>query len=148
MLARFQTKTERALTASQADVRKCPDMPAAPGGEYEFEPGDLLPPVGSKYLLHLFRHPEDYDGERITYLRAPKKHGRLQIGRGWGINLVEGVLLDRIWLTVSAFFAFGSLVFVIAWATTRQDVQGASGVAAWMVSLAVLLVGWLQTFLG
>ncbi|KAI7222368.1 6-phosphogluconate dehydrogenase C-terminal domain-like protein [Hortaea werneckii] len=59
-----------------ADIRKSPDMPL-PGQDYAFEPGDLMPPVGSKYLLHLFRHPQDYDGEMITYLRIPKKTGRL-----------------------------------------------------------------------
>ncbi|KAI6906733.1 6-phosphogluconate dehydrogenase C-terminal domain-like protein, partial [Hortaea werneckii] len=62
-----------------ADIRKSPDMPL-PGQDYAFEPGDLMPPVGSKYLLHLFRHPQDYDGEMITYLRIPKKTGRLGLG--------------------------------------------------------------------
>ena len=48
----------------------------------------------------------------------------------------------------SAFFAIGSLIFAVAWGTKRHDVQGASGIAAWMVALAVLIVGWLQAFLG
>ncbi|KAI7368135.1 6-phosphogluconate dehydrogenase C-terminal domain-like protein [Hortaea werneckii] len=59
-----------------ADIRKSPDMPL-PGQDYTFEPGDLMPPVGSKYLLHLCKHPQDYDGEMIAYLRIPKKNGRL-----------------------------------------------------------------------
>ena len=123
-------------------------MPPLPSTDYSFEPGDLLPPVGSDYLLHLFKHPEDYDGELITYLRAPKRHGRLQLGVGWGINLVEGFLADRVWMVLSALFALGSLAFVIAWAWKRNDVQGASGVAAWMVALVILIFGWLQAFLG
>ncbi|TKA35646.1 hypothetical protein B0A54_12614 [Friedmanniomyces endolithicus] len=113
-----------------ADIRKCPDVPMAGHSEYNFEPGDLLPPVGSHYLLHLFKHPEDYDGELITYLRAPKKTGRLQLGVGWGINLVEGFEASKVWLMISGFFATGSLVFAIAWAWKKQDVQGAFGVAA------------------
>ena len=48
----------------------------------------------------------------------------------------------------SAFFALASLAFVIAWACKRHDIQGASGIAAWMVSLVILLFGWLQAFLG
>jgi hypothetical protein len=39
-------------------------------------------------------------------------------------------------------------VFVIVWATKIHDVQGASGVAAWMVAFAILALGWLQAFLG
>ncbi|TKA65185.1 hypothetical protein B0A55_10750 [Friedmanniomyces simplex] len=113
-----------------ADIRKCPDVPMAGHSDYNFVPGDLLPPVGSHYLLHLFKHPEDYDGELITYLRAPKKTGRLQLGVGWGINLVEGFEAPKVWLMISGFFATGSLVFAIAWAWKKQDVQGAFGVAA------------------
>ena len=130
-----------------ADIRKSPDMPLL-GQDYTFEPGDLMPPVGSHYLLHLFKHPEDYDGELITYLRAPKKNARLNIGRGWGISLVEGFEAGKVWLMVSMFFALASLVFAIAWAWKRHDVQGAFGVAAWICTLAVLLVGWLQATLG
>ncbi|KAI7188634.1 hypothetical protein KC363_g5343 [Hortaea werneckii] len=78
-----------------ADIRKSPDMPL-PGQDYAFEPGDLMPPVGSKYLLHLFRHPQDYDGEVITYLRIPKKNGRLGLGRGWGVSLVEGFEASKV----------------------------------------------------
>ncbi|KAI7339953.1 6-phosphogluconate dehydrogenase C-terminal domain-like protein [Hortaea werneckii] len=114
-----------------ADIRKSPDMPL-PGQDYAFEPGDLMPPVGSKYLLHLFRHPQDYDGEMITYLRIPKKNGRLGLGRGWGIALVEGFEASKVWMMFCIFFAVGSLVFGAVWASKKQDVQGAFGVAAWV----------------
>lgn len=132
-----------------ADIRKCPDMPPIGSSEYDFEPSELLPPVGSNYLLHLFKHPEDYDGELITYLRSPKKHGgRLQLGVGWGIHLVEGFLPSRVWLLMGGLFALGSLVFGVVWACRQQDVQGAFGVAAWMVTVAGLGMGYLQACLG
>ncbi|GAB1725995.1 hypothetical protein NU195Hw_g5428t1 [Hortaea werneckii] len=130
-----------------ADIRKSPDMPL-PGQDYAFEPGDLMPPVGSKYLLHLFRHPQDYDGEMITYLRVPKKSGgRLGLGRGWGISLVEGFEASKVWMMFCIFFAVGSLVFGAVWASKKQDVQGAFGVAAWVCTLAGLALGWLQASL-
>lgn len=112
-------------------------MPPHSAGEYSFEPGEMIPPVGPKYLMHLFKHPEDYDSELITYLRAPKRSGRLQLGVGWGINLVEGFLADRVWLLVNDLFAFASLVFGIAWACEKNDIQGAFGVAQWVCMLAV-----------
>lgn len=113
-----------------------------------FEPSDLLPPVGSAYLLHLFKHPEDYDSELITYLRVPKRHVQLKGGVGWGINLVEGFLADRVWVFLTIFFALGSLVFALVWILKDHDVQGASGIAAWILSFSVLAFGWLQSFLG
>lgn len=125
-----------------------PDVPLKGRPDYNFEPSDLLPPVGSHYLLHLFKHPEDYDGELITYLRAPKRNGRLQLGVGWGINLVEGFLADKVWIWMSAMFAFGSLVFGVVYAIKKADVQGAFGVAAWIVTLGALAAGWLQASLG
>lgn len=131
-----------------ADIRKVPDVPLPGRADYAFEPSDLLPPVGSRYLLHLFRHPEDYDGELITYLRAPKKSGRLRLGVGWGINLVEGFLAERVWIGLSAMFALGSLVFGVVFAVKKHDVQGAFGVAAWIVTLGALAAGWLQACLG
>jgi len=121
---------------------------ASQKSEYDFEPVDLVPPVGSRYLLHLFKHPEDYDGELITYLRSPKRRSRLDFGVGWGINLVEGFLADRVWTLIMSFFIFGSTIFAIVWACKRGgDVQGAFGVAGWMITLAALAVGWAQAWL-
>ncbi|KAL1635265.1 hypothetical protein SLS58_010302 [Diplodia intermedia] len=141
------------------DIRKCPDMPPVMGKKtmahgqqvlYDFEPHDLVPPVGSQYLMHLFRHPEDYESEFITYARAPKRRGaRLDVGVGWGVNLVEGFLAERVWLLVMVFFVLGSAVFAVVWACRRgDDVQGAFGVAGWMLTLAALVVGWAQASFG
>lgn len=130
-----------------ADIRKCPDMPGILD-DYSFEPSDIMPPVGTTYLLHLFKHPEDYDEERITYLRSPKRKGRLPLGVGWGINLVEGFLAERVWVLVTSFFAIASVVFAVVWNIKEHDMQAASGVAAWVLSFGVLAVGWLQAYLG
>ncbi|ORY13964.1 hypothetical protein BCR34DRAFT_672741 [Clohesyomyces aquaticus] len=114
---------------------------------YSFEPVDLIPPVGSTYLLHLFRHPHDYDNELITYARAPKRRERLEFGVGWGINLVEGFLEKRVWATVGLGLGVGSLVFAVVWAVRWGDVQGAFGVAGWVVAVAGVVVGGLQGWL-
>jgi hypothetical protein len=139
-----------------ADIRATPSMPPrsssvsskSPSEQpYSFEPVDLVPPVGSTYLLHLFEHPEDYDGELITYLRSPKRRERLDFGLGWGINLVEGFLAKRVWLTVMLAFGVGSGVFAVLWTIKKDDVQGAFGVAGWILTLAALVVGGLQAWL-
>lgn len=139
-----------------ADIRATPSMPPASSSvndkspsqhPYTFQPVDLIPPVGSQYLLHLFKHPEDYDGELITYLRAPKRRERLEFGMGWGINLVEGFLAQKVWAVLMTFFGAGSAIFAILWTVKKDDVQGAFGVAGWIVTLAVLVVGALQAWL-
>lgn len=139
-----------------ADIRATPSMPPMSSSvndkspsqhPYTFETVDLLPPVGSHYLLHLFKHPEDYDGELITYLRAPKRRERLEFGMGWGINLVEGFLAQKVWAVLIAGFGVGSAVFGILWTIKKDDVQGAFGVAGWIVTLAALVLGALQAWL-
>ncbi|KAF2124379.1 hypothetical protein P153DRAFT_390417 [Dothidotthia symphoricarpi CBS 119687] len=147
-----------------ADIRAAPSMPpvsatsaapVSPTNEksqtpshqpYNFEPIDLLPPVGSTYLLHLFKHPTDYDGELITYLRCPKRRQRLEFGMGWGINLVEGFLPQRVW-AVAVVMGVGSAVFAILWTIKNGDIQGAFGVAGWVLGTTGLLMGAMQAWL-
>ena len=67
-----------------ADIRKCPDVPPDDfPHDYEFDPSDVLPPVGPHYLVHLFKHPHEYDDEMIAYLSIPKKTSKLAGGIGW-----------------------------------------------------------------
>lgn len=147
-----------------ADIRATPSMPPrsaassastsepeksqAPSQHpYTFEPNDLLPPVGSTYLLHLFKHPQDYEGELITYLRSPKRRQRLEFGMGWGVHLVEGFLAQRVWAVTMGICGLGSVVFAILWTIKKDDVQGAFGVAQWVLGIAVLSVGGMQAWL-
>jgi hypothetical protein len=146
-----------------ADIRATPSMPpvstpsaSSPSSTkkslspsqqpYTFEPIELLPPVGSTYLLHLFKHPSDYDGELITYLRSPKRRERLDCGMGWGINLVEGFVAQRVW-TVALLLGVGSGMFATLYTLKFGDIQGAFGVAAWMLSIGGLVMGGLQAWL-
>ncbi|PVH98480.1 hypothetical protein DM02DRAFT_45421 [Periconia macrospinosa] len=139
-----------------ADIRAVPSMPpvSSPSSEkspsqhpYTFVPHDLMPPVGSAYLMHLFKHPEDYEGENSTYQRAPKRRERLGSGMGWGINLVEGFQAQKVWAVIMLGFGIGSAVFAVLWTMKRGDVQGAFGVASWIVTLAGLGVAGLQAWL-
>jgi len=135
-------------SATSSASRSDPEKSSGPSQHpYTFEPNDLLPPVGSTYLLHLFKHPNDYDGEMITYLRSPKRRQRLEFGMGWGIHLVEGFLAQRVWAVTMAIFTLGSAAFAILWTVKKGDVQGAFGVAQWVLGIAVLLVGALQAWL-
>ena len=129
------------------DIRKCPDIPTESDLDYSFVPSDLIPPVGERYLMHLFHHPEDYEDELITYKRIPKKRGAMlkvenaDVGVGWGIHLVEGFLPHKVWTLFTSLFVLVSLVFAVTWAIKKGDVQGAFGVAAYVCALATLMIG-------
>lgn len=134
-------------TASSTSVTDLEKHQSPSQHPYTFEPVDLLPPVGSTYLLHLFKHPSDYDGEMITYLRSPKRRARLEFGMGWGIHLVEGFLAQRVWTVIMSICGLASAAFAVMWTIRKDDVQGAFGVAQWVLGIAALLVGGLQAWL-
>jgi hypothetical protein len=130
------------------DIRKCPDMPDESDTNYLFLHTGLIPPVGERYLMHLIHHPEDYEEETITYQRIPKKRGaKLRVGEhddvavGWGIHLVEGFLVYKIWAILTGIFVSFSIVFAIVWVAKKGDIQTAFAVAGYICALPTLLIG-------
>ncbi|KAK5122542.1 hypothetical protein LTR85_003805 [Meristemomyces frigidus] len=130
------------------DIRKCPDVPPSTAHDYDFTPSDLLPPVGGRYLLHLFQHPHEYEDEVVAYLNIPKKLERLQHGIGWGITLTEGFLPERIWLFVCSSCVLFGCVFAVVWAVKEHDLQGAFAVASFLTTLGGMALGFVQACLG
>jgi hypothetical protein len=129
-------------------------MPDKDNLGYLFFPSDLVPPVGERYLMHLFHHPEDYEDETITYKRIPKKRGaKLRVGEhydievGWGIHLVEGFLAYKVWSFFTGIFVLVSVVFAVTWTVKRGDIQGAFGVAAYICIFATLFIGCCVAYL-
>ncbi|KAI0890856.1 hypothetical protein F4806DRAFT_485042 [Annulohypoxylon nitens] len=114
---------------------------------YEFEPVDSFPPIGSNMLMHLFSHPEDADALPVLYSRIPKKL-RLRLEAcpvkgsavGWGVQFVEG-------LNWSVLFGYGCMGFAIclaaaiSWTIARDDVQGGFSIAGFMVAFCMFCVG-------
>ena len=93
-------------------------------------------------------HPEDYDEESIVFARIPRRiSGKIRFGQGWGINLVEGFLPDRVLGVIGALLIL-SLIFAIVWAVVRDDVQGGFGGACYILGIAGVLVAWFQCFVG
>lgn len=137
------------------DIRKVPDVPPqAKRDEYLYQPCDLIPPVGEHLMTHLFHHPEDANDQRaITFLRTPKKRKqKLMIcpqqgtSIGWGIHLVEGWVLKRVWLLALCFFVVGSMVFAVCWSVLEKDLQGAFGVSAYVVAFVGLVLGTIHAY--
>lgn len=123
--------------------------------EYHYEPCDLVPPVGENLMAHWFNHPEDADTETMTCLLSPKKRkDKLKVcpkarrSVGWGIHIVEGWIILRLWLLVMLFIVIGSLIFGVCWTILKSDIQGAFGVSAYIVTVLALVLGILQMWQG
>ncbi|KAL8784679.1 MAG: hypothetical protein Q9195_008940 [Heterodermia aff. obscurata] len=137
------------------DIRKVPDLPPlAQKDNYLYQPCDLIPPVGEHLMTHLFHHPEDANAQKsITFLRTPKKRKQKLIvcpqqgtRIGWGVHLVEGWVLKRVWLATLVVFVVGSVVFAVCWAVLEGDLQGAAGVGGYVVALMGLVLGTVQAW--
>lgn len=119
------------------DICKVPDMPSGRRkDEYIYQACDLLPPVGENLMTHLFHHPHEANEKAITFLRSPtKRQQRLAVcpragtNLGWGIHLVEGYAMTRVWSLASGMFLISSMVFAVAWSVLEHDVQGAFAIA-------------------
>jgi lipid-A-disaccharide synthase-like uncharacterized protein len=61
--------------------------------------------------------------------------------KGWGIYFEEELAIySRFPALFSMCGVIASLVVLVYWDVTRDDLQGASGVASWMVSAAPLVL--------
>ena len=137
------------------DIRKQDDIPPEDRkDEYLYRPipAEIVPPIGDNHMMHLFTHPEDADNATaVCFDRIPKKvKDRLFVcrtrgtGLGWGIYFIEGWHYNIICLVAFTILLLASLIFLICWSVFKQDIQGASGVAAYTIAFITLLVGSLQ----
>ena len=129
--------------------------PETKGDEYLYQPCDLIPPVGEHLMTHLFHHPEHANDEQpIAFLRTPKKKKEKLVicpqkgtSTGWGIQIVEGWIIGRLWLLALSLVVFGSMVFGICWSVLEKDLRGAFAVSAYIVALIALAIGTAQTYI-
>ena len=136
------------------DIRKLDDLPPEDKkDEYRYNPvpADIIPPVGENHMLHLINHPAHAEEDGFVLDRIPKKlKERLLVppsrgtGLGWGIYFIEGWHVSVITLVAFAVLLAGSLVFLVCWSVLEHDLQGASGVAAYMVAFLGLAIGSIQ----
>ena len=104
-------------------------------------------------MTHLYYYPEHADDRFEVGESSPKKR-RTRIRPsdpakdrvGWGIHLEEGMLPGRILMWTSVIFVGGSIAFGISWTILEHDIQGAWGVAAWVLTLGGIVAMFVQFF--
>lgn len=140
------------------DIRSDKGEGILPSAHYQDEyyyrplPAEAIPPIGENLMVHLCSHPQHADSTSAILMdRVPKwLRERLYVdptrgtGLGWGIRYIEGWHLSLIWLLSFFLLLLASVIFLICWAVLQHDVQGASGVATYVLALITLFIGSLQ----
>ncbi|XPS71572.1 hypothetical protein M3J09_003751 [Ascochyta lentis] len=121
----------------------------APNAQYRCIPGPpaTYPPVPSEYLLLMFSNPNEVELTDDWVLRQlPKRTcGRLQgqagqPAEGWGVYYQEGWDRDLISVMIFTVFLIASVLFGALWSMFKFDIQGAFGIAAYMVAVCAALI--------
>jgi hypothetical protein len=147
--------------SSLVDIREKDAIPpperVEPQGEYRYAPmpPDVIPPIGENHLIHLFRRPGHAEDEPVCLERFPKKLrerlavcGSAPTGLGWGLSLEEGWDCKKTWAVGFVIFVAGSAVWGILWTVFEKSIQDAFAVAGYMVSFAIVTVGFMQAMVG
>ena len=136
------------------DVRKQDEVPSPEDIEYRYRPAppDVMPPVGSRHLMHIFQHPDCADEESLCLSRFPKKLNeklRCQKGikPGWGIQFEEDWDAKKLWIFVFVLFGLGSTTIGILWAVLEHSIQDAFAIAAYMLAFATITMGTIRAML-
>ena len=64
---------------------------------------------------------------------------------GWGLYFQEDIDISTIIAVVFAILFMASLLFLILWTVLKDDIQGASGVSAYIVAVASMAGIWIAT---
>lgn len=138
------------------DIRKIDDVPPPGYEDYRYAPAppDVVPPIGSKRMMHLYHHPEHAGSHSICLSRFPKKlKEKLRccpvkgVNPGWGLQFVEGWDEKKIWTIVFVVFVSGSLLVAIMLMALRRNLQDAFSVAAYMATTATVTIRFMQAVL-
>ena len=124
-------------------------------GEYDCNPSgppDTWPPVCPEFMMHMFNSPDCIAKDDTSILeQLPKKmdckldEANGPPPEGWGLYLQEDVDISTIIGVAFIVLFLASLLFLILWTVLRGDIQGASGVSAYIVAVASMAGIWIAT---
>ena len=120
-------------------------------GEYDCSLPDTWPPVCPEYMMHLLYEPACLPEKSTLYLkRLPKKlHEKLSepmdnnASVGWGLYFQEYADDSTIIGIVFLILFLASLLFLVFWTALKDDIQGASGVSAYIIAVASMVGIWI-----
>jgi hypothetical protein len=137
-------------------VRRTDSIPPLLHSAYRSRPRDIIPPIGSFYLLHLFRIPAYAKHDSMCLDRIPKCTARLGLlvdpmnppwQTGWGLEIVEAWSFRKM-----IIFAFSLIittaVLIGVWATFyNHDLLESFLIGSGVVLFTILGTGVVQAVL-
>jgi hypothetical protein len=113
-------------------------------------PAETIPPVGPNLLMHFFTHPHEAASQPVLLPCIPKrKNDRLEPCPirgsivGWSIDVITGV--DELKLFgLGLLGSLASVVFGLAWAVGKSDIQGGFAIAGLMFALSTFTIASLK----
>lgn len=136
---------------------KCECTPPAGSSDYECSAAGSLPddwpPVCPERMAHLLFSPGCVtEGSTFNFDKVPKKLDcRLrertdgEPSPGWGLYFQEDLDISAMIGVVFLILFLASLLFLILWTILKDDVQGASGVSAYIAAVASMGGIWIAT---
>jgi hypothetical protein len=140
------------------DVKKLDEVPP-PTKDHEYRhgppnPPELIPPLGSNLLMHLFKHPELAGTRRHCLKKVPRKlRSRLAVideeddAIGWGLQFIEGWSKKRLMYMTALTFGVGSFVVMVVVSMLGHDIQNAAAIASFMLSFVTIGIATAQAAL-
>jgi hypothetical protein len=137
---------------------QAPKLPPSFARHYDLKPRIFpIPPYDSAAMMHRYENPAHCRTSTEIFSQFPKRKDRLPIRgtapdmyTGWGLHIIEGVDLRRVFKLGVAALALSfvaSLVFGIAWSLSgpNREIGDAFTIAGWIVgsgtaTLAILAV--------
>ncbi|OSS43563.1 hypothetical protein B5807_11731 [Epicoccum nigrum] len=129
--------------------------PPMGSGEYDCSPSgppDTWPPVCPEFMMHMYHSPQCIAEDDTSILeQLPKKmHCKLDETTGvppdgWGLYFQEDIDISTIIAVIFISLFVASLLFFILWTILKDDIQGASGVSAYIVAVASMAGIWIAT---
>ena len=129
--------------------------PPTGSGEYDCNPAgppDTWPPVCPEFMMHMLYSPDCIAEDDSCILeQLPKKMDcRLNETNGpppegWGLYFQEEIDISTMIGVVFFILLLASLLFLVLWTVLKDDIQGASGVSAYIVAVASMAGIWIAT---
>jgi hypothetical protein len=112
-------------------------------------PLQIKPPIGPKFMMHMWSCKEETPDKDFFYKRFLKKKNvpctftwdeDPASNLGWELHFVESLHISLIICILFGFTVAAGLIFSISWAILRDDLSGAYTIASYLTALMTLLL--------
>lgn len=123
------------------DIRERHVIPSS-NHEYLHEKCTLMPPIGSKFLMHCLKCPASASKKSPSFNKIPKKMANpltacpeKGISPGWGLEFAEGWNTKKIWFLTYASFLAGCMLALFLCRWKKYSVQDSVAISTLVITI-------------